>query len=77
MLQERFYKVHGNIGLRVPFVVKFSDAGPCARRHRDSPVAALSFKVAVMSPRRFARSRTVGAHFGLTPRRHQSNVDRL
>jgi transposase len=33
------------------------------------PVAALSFKVGVDDPRRFARSRTVGAHFGLTPRR--------
>ncbi|WOH80629.1 IS110 family transposase [Bradyrhizobium sp. BEA-2-5] len=33
------------------------------------PVAALSFKVGVDDPHRFARSRTVGAHFGLTPRR--------
>jgi transposase len=38
------------------------------------PVAALSFKVGVDAPRRFARSRTVGAHFGLTPRRHQSGT---
>ena len=38
------------------------------------PVAALSFKVGVDGPRRFARSRTVGAHFGLTPRRHQSGT---
>lgn len=37
-------------------------------------VAALSFKVGVDDPRRFARSRTVGAHFGLTPRRHQSGT---
>jgi hypothetical protein len=44
----------------------FRTPGPCARRHRDGPVAALSFKVAVDDPRRFARSRTVGAHFGLT-----------
>lgn len=36
------------------------------------PVAALSFKVGVDDPFRFRRSRTVGAHFGLTPRRHQS-----
>jgi transposase len=28
----------------------------------------------VDDPRRFARSRTVGAHFGLTPRRHQSGT---
>ena len=38
------------------------------------PVAALSFKVGVDDPLRFARSRTVGAHFGLTPRRHQSGT---
>lgn len=38
------------------------------------PVAALSFKVGVDDPHRFARSRTVGAHFGLAPRRHQSGT---
>src|SRR5438105_588076 len=38
------------------------------------PVAALSFKVGVDDPQRFTRSRTVGAHFGLTPRRHQSGT---
>jgi transposase len=38
------------------------------------PVAALTFKVAVEDPRRFARSRTVGAYFGLTPRHHQSGT---
>lgn len=35
-------------------------------------ITALSFKAAVDDPRRFRRSRTVGAHFGLTPRRFQS-----
>lgn len=38
------------------------------------PVAALSFKVGVDDPLRFTRSRTVGAHFGLTPKRHQSGT---
>ncbi len=38
------------------------------------PVTALSFKVGVDNPLRFTRSRTVGAHFGLTPRRHQSGT---
>jgi transposase len=38
------------------------------------PVAALSFKVGVYDPLRFTRSRTVGAHFGLAPRRHQSST---
>jgi transposase len=38
------------------------------------PVVALSFKVGVDDPHRFARSRTVGAHSGLTPKRHQSGT---
>lgn len=38
------------------------------------PVAALSFRVGVDDPLRFTRSRTVGAHFGLTPKRHQSGT---
>uniref|UniRef100_UPI001D09D743 IS110 family transposase n=1 Tax=Roseobacter weihaiensis TaxID=2763262 RepID=UPI001D09D743 len=36
------------------------------------PIAALTFKAAVDDPGRFKSSRTVGAHFGLTPRRYQS-----
>jgi transposase len=36
------------------------------------PIAALAFKAAVDDPTRFKRSRTVAAHFGLTPRRYQS-----
>jgi transposase len=36
------------------------------------PVTALSFCSAVDDPLRFSRSRAVGAHFGLTPRRDQS-----
>jgi transposase len=36
------------------------------------PVAALSFRSGVDDPSRFRRSRTVGAHFGMTPRKHQS-----
>jgi transposase len=35
-------------------------------------ITALSFKAAVDDPTRFKSSRTVGAHFGLTPRRFQS-----
>ncbi len=31
-----------------------------------------SFKAAVDDPKRFTSSRTVAAHFGLTPRRYQS-----
>lgn len=36
------------------------------------PIAALTFKATVDDPSRFKRSRTVAAHFGLTPRRYQS-----
>ncbi|MEM8690649.1 MAG: IS110 family transposase [Pseudomonadota bacterium] len=35
-------------------------------------IAALTFRAAVDDPVRFKRSRTVAAHFGLTPRRYQS-----
>jgi transposase len=36
------------------------------------PVVALTFKSAVDEPARFARSKAVGAHIGLTPRKYQS-----
>ncbi len=41
------------------------------------PVVAVTFKAAVDDPGRFARSKAVGAHFGLVPRKYQSGeVDR-
>lgn len=36
------------------------------------PITALTFKAGIDDPARFKSSRTVGAHFGLTPRRFQS-----
>ncbi len=36
------------------------------------PVTALTYRATVDVPARFARSRSVGAHFGLTPRKWQS-----
>ena len=36
------------------------------------PIAALAFCAATDDPARFRRSRSVGAYFGLTPRRHAS-----
>ena len=36
------------------------------------PITALTYKAGVDDPTRFRRSRTVPAHFGLTPRRFQS-----
>ncbi len=38
------------------------------------PVIALAFKTAIDDPHRFARSHTVGAHFGLTPKKFQSGT---
>jgi transposase len=35
-------------------------------------LTALTFKAGVDQPQRFAKSKSVGAHFGLTPERHQS-----
>lgn len=41
------------------------------------PVVALTYRAAVDEPRRFQHSRSVGAHFGLAPRTHQSGeIDR-
>jgi transposase len=36
------------------------------------PVAAMTFRATVDVPARFRKSKAVGAHFGLTPRKHQS-----
>ena len=36
------------------------------------PITALAFWAAIEDPTRFKRSRSVGAYFGLTPRRHAS-----
>jgi transposase len=36
------------------------------------PVVALTFRATVDQAQRFSRSKTVGAHFGLAPRRFQS-----
>ena len=42
------------------------------------PVVALTFRATVDVPTRFTNSKTVGAIFGLTPRRHQSGeIDRM
>ena len=42
------------------------------------PVTALTFRATVDVPARFAHSRSVGAHFGLTPRKWQSGeIDRM
>ncbi|MDU0344031.1 IS110 family transposase [Bosea rubneri] len=41
------------------------------------PLIALTYRAAIDEPARFQRSRSVGAHFGLAPRTHQSGeIDR-
>lgn len=41
------------------------------------PITALAFHTAIEDPSQFQRSRSVGAYFGLTPRRYQSGeIDR-
>lgn len=57
-------------------VVKATVEDPVCRRFMTvpgvGPVAALAFRTGVDDPRRFTRSRTVAAHFGMTPKRFQS-----
>jgi len=57
-------------------VVKTVRADEVCRRFMGipgvGPIAALSFRTGVDDPQRFTRSRTVGAHFGMTPRKYQS-----
>jgi transposase len=57
-------------------VRRMAQADPVCRRLMSAPgvgfVTALTFKAGVDDPARFKRSRTVAAHFGLTPRRFQS-----
>lgn len=49
---------------------------PVCRRLMTAPgvgaVVALTYRATVDQPQRFVHSRAVGAHVGLTPRRHQS-----
>lgn len=54
----------------------FAQNDPICQRLMTAPgvgfVTALTYKAGVDDPSRFQRSRTVAAHFGLTPRRRQS-----
>lgn len=54
-------------------VVRIVGRDPLMRRFTSvpgvGPVTALAFRAAVDDPHRLAKSRTVGGHFGLTPRR--------
>ena len=75
MLEARLvlYRTYLKLDNEVKAVVR---TDPICRRLMTVPgvgaVTALTFKAAVDDPRRFKSSRTVAAHFGLTPRRFQS-----
>ena len=68
-LQMEFGKLH-----RAMLAIVRADA--VCRRLMTVPgvgaVVAVTFTSGVDAPERFARSKGVGAHFGLTPRKHQS-----
>lgn len=68
-LLEQQRRLHG-------LVVKAVTADEVCRRFMTvpgvGPITALAFRAGVDDPHRFKRSRTVGAHFGMTPRRFQS-----
>lgn len=70
-MRQQYENLHRLLRLTV-------DADPICRRLMTmpgvGPVTALSFRAAVDVPSRFAKSRTVGAHFGLTPRQYQSGL---
>ena len=62
-------------------VLAATRAHPACRRLMTAPgvgpVVALTYATAVDVPERFSRSRDVGAHFGLTPRKYASGeIDR-
>ena len=70
------------LGCRKLVVRKLVDVeNPVCRRLMTipgvGPVATLAFRTGVDDPKRFKRSRTVAAHFGMTPRRFQSGGGRL
>jgi transposase len=60
------------------YIVQIVGSDPVCRRLMTAPgvgpIAALTFKAAVDDPLRFTRSKALGAHFGLTPKRWQSGT---
>lgn len=57
-------------------MLKIARADPVCHRLMSAPgvgaLVALTYRSAVDNPGRFAKSRTVGAYFGLTPKKYQS-----
>ena len=77
MLEVRRAVMSGYAALH-KYLVQIVRADPICRRFMTTPgvgpIAALSFKAGVDDPLRFAKSKALGAHFGLTPRRWQSGT---
>ena len=57
-------------------ILTIARACPISRRMMTAPgvgaLVAITFKSAVDDPHRFAKSKSVGAHFGMTPKKYQS-----
>ena len=68
-LQDEFARLHREL-------LALVRADPICRQLMSVPgvgaIVAITFKSGVDDPTRFRRSRDVGAHFGLTPRKYQS-----
>lgn len=68
-MREQYERLHR-------MLLQVVHADPVCRRLMTmpgvGPVTALVFRATVDVPARFVKSRTVGAHFGLTPRQYQS-----
>ena len=68
--------VAGELARLTRRVLDIARAEPVCRRLMGvpgvGPLTALTFRATIDRPDRFRRSRDVGAHLGLTPKRHQS-----
>jgi transposase len=68
--------INKEVGRLETIIEKLVKADPVCKRLMTvpgvGPITALSFRAAIDDPHRFASSRNVAAHFGLTPRRFQS-----
>lgn len=68
-LRTQFAKLHR-------MVLELVRVDPVCRRLMSAPgvgpIVALTFRTCVDNPARFSRSKSVGAHYGLTPRLYQS-----
>uniref|UniRef100_UPI003BA97646 IS110 family transposase n=1 Tax=Stappia sp. TaxID=1870903 RepID=UPI003BA97646 len=68
-MREQYDRLHG-------LLLRIVREDPVCRRLMTMPgvgaVVALNYRIAIDVPTRFSKSRAVGAHVGLTPKRYQS-----